>query len=87
MNAVVFQRLDQTLGSTGYLALCVGVLNTQEEYAAALVCQTLTNGGGEQTAEMYKAGGAGGETGNLCALGQLSCGICRLNVGGRLSEV
>ena len=87
VDAVMSQRLDQTLGRTGNLTLCVGVLNSQIEYAAALVRQTLTNRGGEQAAEMHKACGAGRETGDLCALGELTRGICCLNIGRCLGDL
>ena len=69
VDAVVCQRLDQTLGRTGNLALSIGILNSQIEYAAALVCQTLAHGRGEQAAKVNKACGAGCKARDLGALG------------------
>ena len=81
------QTLDDLLDAAFHLALFVGVLNAQEHLAAAGMGCTLTNHGHEQTADVQKAGGAGGKTGDLGALGELTGGILCLHVGRKLCDV
>ena len=66
------EALDDLLDAAFHLALFVGVLNAQEHLAAAGMGCTLTNHGHEQTADVQKAGGAGGKTGHQRTLFQLS---------------
>ena len=87
MDAVALQSGDETLGGTGHLALGVGVLDAEVEHAPRLVSQTLTHHNGEQTAEVDKSRGRGGETGHLGALGEVAGGEFRLALGGSLGDV
>ena len=74
---------NQTFGSTVYFALCIGVFNSKVENAARLMSKSLRNGGGEKTAKVNEARGAGSETSYLCALGKVACGVSCLHIGRR----
>ena len=50
----------------------VGIFNTQEEYAVALMSQTLTDDSAEQVAQMHKACWAWCHTGNFCSFWKIS---------------
>ena len=89
VNAVGGKCANQSFSGTRYLALGVGVLDTQEKHAAALVSQSLAHRGGEQTAEVDKARGTGRKTGDLGALGKHTGRILRLDIlggGGNIGE-
>ena len=72
VNAIMLQCVNQHLYRAGNLPLGIGILHTQEQHASALVGHPL---GGEtlhQVAQMDKAGGRGGHTGDDRALGNLT---------------
>jgi len=71
-DAEIGEALDDLGNAALDLALFVGVLNAQDHTAAAGVGRTLTDHGGEHAADVQKAGGAGGETGDQSAILQLS---------------
>lgn len=56
---IVGKDLQNRLNRAGHLALLVGVLDAQIEYAAALVGETLVRDRTEQVAQMHKAGRLG----------------------------
>ena len=72
LNTVVLQSVNQNLHSAGNFPLGIGVLNTKEQHTAALMAHTLGNCALNQVAQMDKAGGRGGHTGNYSALGKVS---------------
>ena len=74
-NAVIGERSDQCLHGTLDFTLPVGILNAEVENAAGLMCQTFIDNCLIHAAEVNKTGGAGSETGDLCALGEVARGI------------
>ena len=87
VDAVALQGGDETLGGTGHLALSVGVLDTEVEHAARLVSQALAHHDGEQTAEVDKSRGGGGEASHFGALGKAAGGESCLALLGGLGDV
>ena len=63
-----------------YLALLVGVLNTQVEHAARLVRQTLVHQRAVQVAQVHEARGAWPHAGHLRALRKLALRVARLDL-------
>ena len=76
----MLQGVDEHLHSTGNLTLGIGVLHTEEEHAAGLVRHALGGQALHQVAQVDKARGRGGHTGDHCALRQLTLGIMSLQI-------
>ncbi len=70
-HAEITQARDDAGDAVLHFPLLVGVLDAQDDPAAALVGQPLVDQGGEQTADVEKAGGAGGKPGDHGPLGQV----------------
>ena len=66
-----------------YETMLVTSATLDEEATAALVGKSLTDGGGEKSAEVQKSCGAGSKTGYLCALRKIARRVSFLHIGGK----
>ena len=69
------QALHDLGDAVFHFPLLVRIFNAQDDPAAGLVGRPLVDQGGEQAADVQKAGGAGGEPGHHGPLGQLPPGV------------
>ena len=75
-----FENVDNGFNAAFNSAFCVSIFNSEEKYAAALVCKAFVGNGAEKVSKMHKAGGAGCNSGNFCAFGKVSFGVTCLNL-------
>ena len=75
-----FENVDNGFNAAFNSAFCVGIFNSEEENAAALVCKAFIGNCAEKVAEMHKTGGAWCNSGYLCAFGKISFGIACFNL-------
>ena len=80
VQAKAVEHLDDGFNAAFHSAFQVGIFNTQEEYAVALMSQTFINQCREQIAQMHEAGWAWCNSGNFCAFRQVSCRIAFFNI-------
>ena len=71
-NVVMLQRVNQNFHSAGNFTLGVGIFYAQKQHTAALVGHTFRNHTLNQVAQMDKAGGRGGHTGNHSSFGNIT---------------
>ena len=74
MNTVMLQGVYQNFHSAGNFTLGIGIFDTQEEDAAALMCHALRGQALNQVAQVDKTGGGGSHTGDDCAFGNFTQG-------------
>ena len=87
MDAVVLQSVDEHLHRAGNLSFGIGILHPEEKHTAALVGHPLGGQPLHQVAQMHKASGGGGHTGNDRTLRNLTGRVLLFKRFGRIGYI